>query len=114
MSYGPPPYPVYAPPPRVAPTSGWATAALVLGLIGALGGWCMLGIPCLIGVIAGHIGLKETATGEKGGRGMAVAGLILGYLFVVPWALFFFLGGIGGVMEAVDPSATTPAPFVTP
>ena len=73
----------------------------------------MLGIPCLIAVIAGHIGLKDTATGERGGRGAAVAGLILGYVFVVPWALFFFLGGVGGMMEAVDP-ATTPAPFTTP
>jgi hypothetical protein len=28
-----------------APTSGAAVASLVLGIVGVLGGWCMLGLP---------------------------------------------------------------------
>jgi hypothetical protein len=77
--------------PMVAPTSGWATASLVLALIGLFGGWCVMGIPCVLAVIAGHIGLAETKTGHRGGRGMAVAGMILGYLVVIPAAMIFFL-----------------------
>jgi hypothetical protein len=99
----PPPLVVAAPSP---PTSGWATAALVIGILGALGGWCMLGIPCLVAVIAGHVGLNDTRDGTRGGRGMAVAGLVLGYVFVVPWALFFFLGGVGAGLNAVTPTPT--------
>ena len=73
------------------PTSGVSTASMVIGIIGALGGWCMLGIPCLIAIVLGHVGMSETKDGSRGGRGMAVTGLILGYLFIVPWAVFFFL-----------------------
>jgi hypothetical protein len=107
--YGPPygfaPAPV---PPvivaRVPPTSGTATASMVLGIIGALGGWCMLGIPCAVAVVLGHAGLSATRDGARGGRGMAVAGLVLGYIFVVPWAILFFTAFAG----AFAGSAPTP------
>lgn len=70
------------------PNSGAATASLVLGIIGALGGWCMLGIPCLFAILLGHIGLRDTKDGTKSGHGQAIAGLILGYLCIFPWAIF--------------------------
>lgn len=85
----------YHPRPVVAPTSGMATAALVFGIIGFLGGWCLFGIPCLIAIGCGHLGMSETKNGTKAGRGSAVAGLILGYVCVVPMALiaiWLFLG----------------------
>ncbi|SFE53044.1 protein of unknown function [Actinoplanes philippinensis] len=112
QQYAPQPYPQqqYAQPPmiRVAPTSGWAAASLVLGLIGLFGGWCAIGIPCILAVVAGHIGLKETQDGSRGGRGMAVAGLILGYLVVIPAVLIFFtVGGLGVIGSTVpDPTGT--------
>ncbi|MFI5891780.1 DUF4190 domain-containing protein [Actinoplanes sp. NPDC051513] len=105
--YAPPPPPGYAPPgygppgayppPQpyqqvvmavAAPTSGWAVASLVLGIIGLLGGWCAFGIPCLLAVVLGHIGYHETKRGAKSGKGLAVAGLVMGYICVVPGVLF--------------------------
>lgn len=90
------------------PTSGIATASMVLGILGALGGWCMLGLPCVIAIVLGHVGLAQTSSGARGGRGMAVTGLVLGYIFVVPWALFFFLGGLGAALPTG--STTSPVP----
>lgn len=110
MTQQPPPYPPQPPPGGQPPmyvqpvmiaagpsTSGWATAALVLGIIGALGGWCVLGIPCFIAVYAGHVGLKATEHGARGGRGQAVAGLILGYPFAALWAGTGILGIVGNI-----------------
>jgi hypothetical protein len=91
--------------PMVAPTSGWATASLVLGIIGLLAGWCLAGIPSLVAIVAGHIGLAETRTGARDGRGLAVGGLILGYLALIPGALVFFLAVVGWL---VDPTPASP------
>jgi hypothetical protein len=102
----------YAPSPvpqvivaQVLPTSGVATASMVLGILGALGGWCMLGIPCAVAILLGHLGLSATRDGARGGRGMAVAGLVLGYVFVVPWAILFFTA-FAGTIAGTDPSST--------
>ena len=70
--YGYPPY-GYAPAPQR--TSGLAVASLVLGLV-----W-IYWIGSILAVIFGHIALAETKRDPRvGGRGMAVAGLVLGYL----------------------------------
>lgn len=89
------------------PTSGMATGAMVVGIIGALGGWCMLGLPCLVAILLGHQGMKETKDGSRGGRGQAVTGLILGYLFIVPWALIFVTFVMGSMLSAVSPTPTS-------
>ena len=69
--YGPP---GYAP----LPTSGNATASLVIGLV-AFGCFWPLG---LLAVIFGHLALNQIRDSPMpmGGRGMALAGLILGYI----------------------------------
>lgn len=77
------------------PTSGAAVAALIFGIISALGGFCLLGIPCVVAVLCGHIGLADTKEGIKSGRGMAIAGLILGYLCLIPAVVFFVSSGLG-------------------
>lgn len=79
----------------VRPTSGLAVASLVFGILGAVGGWCMFGIPCLVAIGCGHLARKETRDGAVAGDGMAIAGLILGWLFVVPWVLGTIFFGIG-------------------
>ncbi|WP_280839826.1 DUF4190 domain-containing protein [Micromonospora sp. A200] len=89
------------------PTSGSATAAMVLGIVGVLGGWCVFGLPCLLAVILGHIGLHETRDGLKSGRGMAVAGLVLGYVFVAPAVALTVMVFFGGVIGAVTPTPTS-------
>ncbi|MFI7575873.1 DUF4190 domain-containing protein [Micromonospora sp. NPDC049497] len=99
-----PPYPL-VPAPSVRPplTSGLATASLVLGIFGVLGGWCLFGLPCVLAVILGHVAMRETRDGTRSGHGMAVAGLVLGYVFVGPMIGFTFLMFFGGVLGAAAP-----------
>lgn len=60
-------------PPRE--TDGLSIAALVLGIVPILAG--------LLGVIFGIIGIRRTAGGQRGGRGMAIAGLVCGSVWLV-------------------------------
>lgn len=75
------PYPVY-PAPR--PASGLAITSLVTGIVSVVFSW--LGLPALaaiVAVITGHMALKKTkADPSIGGRGMAFAGLIIGYVML--------------------------------
>ncbi|MFD0783438.1 DUF4190 domain-containing protein, partial [Micromonospora azadirachtae] len=94
---------------QVPPASGAATASMVFGILGVLGGWCLFGLPCILAVVLGHVGLHETRQGTKSGRGMAVAGLVLGYVFVAPMIAFTIMVFFGGIM-----GADTPTPNTTP
>lgn len=71
-------------PPQFAPptTSAWATASLVFALLGLPLACCTFGVFSALAVVCGHLGLSDTKT--RPGRGMAVAGLILGYVVVGP------------------------------
>lgn len=74
-SYPPPPQ-HYPPPGQYAPptpgTNWWAVISLIFGLIGGV----------LISVVCGIIGLNRAKKGH-GGRGMAIAGLVLSALWAV-------------------------------
>ena len=63
------------------PTSGLAIASLICGVIGIV--TCFL--PGIAAVICGHMALKQMAApnAQVTGRGMAVAGLVLGYLSIL-------------------------------
>ena len=78
MSLPPPPPPPGAPyvPPREAGTSGLAVASMVLGIL-----W-LWWIGSVLAVIFGHVALGQIShsNGRLGGRGMAIAGLVLGYI----------------------------------
>ncbi|MCP9494092.1 MAG: DUF4190 domain-containing protein [Pyrinomonadaceae bacterium MAG19_C2-C3] len=92
-----PPQPIYSAPPPQQQTSGFAVASLVLGILTWLGGAiCGAGIAA---VICGHIALSaiKHGGGRVGGRGVALAGLVLGYISVVVGGviLAFFLGLVG-------------------
>ena len=76
--------PYQAEPPTLdARTNGFAVAALVLGLV-----W-IFWIGSVLAVIFGHVALGQIrdASGWQRGRGLAIAGLLLGYLAL---ALFVF------------------------
>jgi hypothetical protein len=64
-----------------AVTSGTAIASLVLGLMSFVLG-CLTGLPA---VICGHIALSQAnrSNGMVGGKGMAIAGLVLGYVGIL-------------------------------
>jgi hypothetical protein len=58
-------------------TSGFAVASLVLGLFG----WCAF-IPSILAVVFGNVALDRIATsnGRQQGRGLAIAGIVLGWI----------------------------------
>jgi hypothetical protein len=94
--YGQPypgPYAQSYPPTR--PVSGLAVAALVCGIVG----FFTAGIASIPAVICGHMAWRETSSGTHSGHGMAIAGLVLGYLQIVGWALFWLIL-IGSVAAA--------------
>jgi hypothetical protein len=106
--YYPDPQPYYAPRNNtmaltsiIAGLGGWLLAIIFMCLsfvIGALGaatlgagsilGLCLIPIQCLIpiswivGIVTGHVALGQIkrSGGMEGGRGMAIAGLISGYI----------------------------------
>ncbi|WP_130335515.1 DUF4190 domain-containing protein [Micromonospora kangleipakensis] len=55
-------------------------------------------------VILGHIALRETRDGARSGHGMAVAGLVLGYVFVAPMIAFTVMVFFGSVVGAATPT----------
>lgn len=57
-----------------------AVAAVVVGLVGIL----VPGI-CLVAVALGHLGMHRVRTSYHGGRGLAVAGAVLGYIMTAVW-----------------------------
>jgi hypothetical protein len=77
--------------PLIRPTSGLATAAMILGVASLFS----CGLTSIPAIVTGHLATGETKTGERAGHGMAVAGLILGYLCAGGWALFWILSGLG-------------------
>lgn len=84
----PAPHPTFQPPAPIPPgmyyrTSGMAIASLVLGLLWF--GW----VGSLLAIIFGHCAQSEIrrSGGTIGGKGMATAGLVLGYLAFVVFGL---------------------------
>ena len=92
--YPPPPGPYYPPPPGPYPpqppgTNWWAIIALVFGIIGGV----------LISVVCGIVGLRRAKAGQ-GGRGMAIAGLVLSAVWVavlLAGIVFYLFVGSGTV-----------------
>ncbi len=84
QGYQPPGYQPYgAMQPAQQGNSGMAVASLVLSLVGLIPCFWGLQIPGLLGTIFGFIGMKQTADNARRGRGMAIAGLVVGIVLVV-------------------------------
>lgn len=94
--YGQAPYAGYVATPL--PRSGAAVASLVCGIIGLLGFWFWVpGILSVVAIISGHAAVRSTRRDPNlGGRGMAFAGLIMGYVGVglVLLQLVFVVGSL--------------------
>ncbi len=76
------------PAPTVTHTAKTNTLAIVSLICSIL--W----IPSLVGVITGHIALGQIKRTGESGRGMAIAGLIIGYIGIATallWGVFWII-----------------------
>lgn len=97
-------------------TIGFVLSMATLGLLGicfTIVGYLPV-IPWLAAVITGHVGISQLGRTGEGGRGMAIAGLIMGYLGIVLTIcvlITLVLGYIGLIgLSTFDGFQLTPAP----
>ena len=102
----PPSAPGYAAPYPTAPpsyyprsrTSGLAVSSLVLGILG------FFFVTAILAVIFGHVSLSQIkrSLGAISGRGMAIAGLVLGYLWLAFFVVIIVLAATGVIQTATE------------
>ena len=102
--YGPPGTPVYYGPtsgPVAGRTSGLAVASMVCGIVAWVSCLVLFGLPAIAAVIFGHIALGTIKNSPipLGGRGMAISGLIMGYLMILTMAGGIIAMVIGGTVK---------------
>jgi uncharacterized membrane protein YphA (DoxX/SURF4 family) len=101
--------PGYGEPTRELP-KGLAIAALVVGIIAALGFWFPV-IGALLGLVAVVIGIiawRNASNGTASGQGMAIAGTILGALALIGGILVTILTiwVFSNAVDCIDPNLT--------
>jgi hypothetical protein len=80
-------------PTATGKTNGLAVGSLVTAIVGLLTAWCF-GVGGLIGAagaVMGHISMGQIQQSNESGRGMALAGVIIGWIAVVLGVLFAIL-----------------------
>ncbi|MEM9235311.1 MAG: DUF4190 domain-containing protein [Verrucomicrobiota bacterium] len=94
-------------PPVQQKTSGLSVASMVLGILGLC-----TGVTALPAIICGHLGLRgiKRSQGQITGGGMAIAGLILGYLMLLVLG-FFALVVVGANKAGEKAEAASRLPF---
>jgi len=73
---------------RGPPTCITAVLSLILGLAG----FVTLGVGGLLGLVLGLLSIKKTGEGMMKGRGLAVAGMVIGALSIAAWAVVGIAG----------------------
>jgi hypothetical protein len=91
-----------------APTNGLAIASLVCSLAGIL----TCGVVSIVGAILGHVSRKQIRERGDGGDGMALAGIIVGWVITGLYAAFWVFYLI--VIVAVFSSASNGYPSTYP
>ncbi len=101
------PAPVYAQAPQ-GPAATTNTMAII-SMISSIIGWFSFGVLCVVGVILGHISLKQIKNSGEGGRPVALTGLIVGYIGIAGWIIglivFVVLLGVLGASIAASGSS---------
>jgi hypothetical protein len=104
------PAPAFSQPVRAGQkTSGLAMAALITGIVSTI----TCGALFLPAIILGHLGMGATKNPAVQGRGMAIAGLVLGYVQLVIFGLVLLLFsapllaliGLGAAVKAENAQA---------
>lgn len=75
-------------------------ASMVCGIASVIMGWIL--IPQVAAIITGHLALKR----EPAGRGMSIAGLVLGYLCLLGYGAFWLLVIIGLTVASTTGGST--------
>ena len=75
---------------QVLKTSGYAIASLVSGLVGLV--TCCAFVPSILEVVFGGIALPSIQRGEARGRGLAIAGIVLGVIGLIAGIVVLIFG----------------------
>ena len=75
---------------RSTGTNGLAIASLLLGVL-----W-MWSLGSILAVVIGHVALGQIARSGQSGRGMAIAGIVLGYLGLATPLLYLIFAFVPG------------------
>ncbi|WP_102140915.1 DUF4190 domain-containing protein [Mycobacterium hubeiense] len=106
----PPPYSGYAAPP-IAPKNGLGIASLIIAIVSLLFVWSVvLGIiGGIVAVIIGFVARGRVARGEATNGGVAIAGIVLGFLsivislvFIAIWVALFNKAGVTDYFDCVS------------
>jgi Domain of unknown function (DUF4190) len=112
--YPPPNFPPGMPPgmgqgysiPGSSRTSGAAITSLVCGILG-----CIPLVTGVVAVITGIVGISATSNPAVKGRGMAIAGLILGLISIGLWLAFG--GGLAAALHGAKPERDFAKAYIT-
>jgi hypothetical protein len=96
--------PAYGAPPQALDTSK-AVLSMVLGIVGILFAGLLTGIPA---IIIGSRARKAIRAGQAGGDGMALAGVILGWIATVFSALAIVLVVVFVIIAVTSSTVTSP------
>lgn len=102
-SYGPPSYappvrgsfgaaPVFRAAPYPGTTNGKAIAAMVLGILTVMSA----GLTAIPAVALGHQARSEIRGSGQQGDGCAIAGLVLGWIWIAGWSLYWLVVLVAG------------------
>src|SRR3954470_17695243 len=85
-----------------------AVLSLIFSILGLCGFCCGFFVTAAIaGIVCGHIGLSRIkANPELEGHGLAMAGLIIGYVAVAGWLTWILLFGGLAVLQGISESVT--------
>ena len=87
-------YPAPYPPSGYQPpsTNGLAIASLVLGVVG----WIPCGAGSIVAIVLGFVARSQirASQGRQGGDGLALAGIVLGFLAVALWIALLVIGAL--------------------
>jgi hypothetical protein len=75
-------YPGYGAPPASPSNNGMAIASLIVSIVGAAGlcGYGLGGYLGIVGAILGHVARRQIRQRGEAGAGMALAGVIIGWI----------------------------------
>jgi hypothetical protein len=98
--------PMGYPPPRR--TNGLAIASLACSIFGVF--CCLTALP---GVVMGHIAMSQIKRSGEDGKGLALAGLIIGYVAMAIVVIFFILALIFPAIVTMIGVPDSPTPTST-